>query len=105
MSKVIQFNNTPEPKTITLSGAAKCLQCQHEFEYSCSGISKGIESDDNWEYLWFECPECKCEKATFTYTGMPEDTTVWACGCGNHLFYVTKDGFYCPLCCKTNPGL
>jgi hypothetical protein len=105
MSEVIEFKKLQAESTVTTSGAAKCFQCQHEFEYSCSNPSSGNESDDNWEFLWFECPECKCMKATFIYTGLPEDKTMWCCGCGNHLFYIVKDGFYCPICLKENPGM
>lgn len=46
-----------------------------------------------------ECPECRSMKGHWKFEFAPaEGTKVWACNCGNQLFYLTPDGHLCANC-------
>lgn len=72
-----------------LEGVAKCLACQHEWE---AMVPIGS--------VWLICPKCKLERGRFIYHMMREEYQHWSCTCGNDLFYITRDGEYCPNCAK-----
>lgn len=69
-----------------LSGEAKCLSCNHEWA-AVAPIGT----------VWLECPECGLEKGRLAGT-VYRDEHHWHCNCGNELFYVTANVYYCPNC-------
>jgi predicted RNA-binding Zn-ribbon protein involved in translation (DUF1610 family) len=69
-----------------LVGEAKCLSCNHEWA-AVAPIGT----------VWLECPECGLEKGRLAGT-VYRDEPHWHCNCGNELFYVTANGYYCPNC-------
>lgn len=68
--------------------AAICLSCKSEFTaVALAGA------------LWFECPHCGLEKATWKHTfEFAKGTLIRSCACGNPLFYQSHDGIMCALC-------
>lgn len=60
------------------------------FPALCLGIPEG-------EPMWLECPKCGLEKGRLAGT-VYRDEPHWHCDCGNELFYVTANGYYCPNC-------
>jgi Zn finger protein HypA/HybF involved in hydrogenase expression len=82
MSKVIDF----QAFRPHLVGKATCLACSHEWT-AVAPIGT----------LWLECPECTLERGRLI-AQCQRDEPHWHCDCGNELFYVTADGYYCPNC-------
>lgn len=68
------------------SGEARCLACGHEW---AAVAPIGIN--------WFECPSCHTMRGCHKYHYQRQDD-LWTCQCGNDLFFVTRDGIYCPNC-------
>ncbi len=75
-----------------LSGRALCLSCRHEW-VAVAPIGA----------VWLECPSCHLERGRFI-AQVCRDGDHWHCNCGNNLFYVTADGFYCPNCGEWQNG-
>ena len=69
------------------SGSAKCLGCGHVW---AAVAPVGV--------TWMECPSCGRKRGYFVGAHLREDSLHWRCNCGNDLFYVTPEGFYCPNC-------
>ncbi len=69
------------------SGQACCTACNHEW---VATAPLGT--------LWLECPSCKTERGIFKFTFLRAGVEHWTCNCGNQLFYITRDGAYCPAC-------
>jgi hypothetical protein len=89
MANVIPFPATPpEPEGQWNSGAAQCLLCGHEW---VAVAPTGV--------VWLECPSCRAVKGHFKFHCCPgEDEPVWACDCGNALFFLTPNGHMCANC-------
>lgn len=86
MSEVIQLNDH-RPHA---AGAAICISCKHEH---VAVAPTGT--------VWFDCPACGLEKATWKYTfQFKPGTEIRVCACGNELFYITRVGHSCALCGK-----
>lgn len=75
-----------EPLDPHIVGAAHCIACAHKWT-SVAPVGS----------VWLECPNCKCDKGLMDQPCVRELPT-WTCNCGNDLFHVTKDGYYCPNC-------
>lgn len=69
-----------------ISGEAICLVCRHEFVSVAPVV-----------VVMLTCPRCDVQKAVMKYPCV-RDAPRWECHCGNNLFHVTKDGYYCPNC-------
>ena len=69
-----------------LAGRARCLSCKEEW-ISVSPVGS----------LWLECPCCGLEKGRLIFPIL-RDFPHWICNCGNDLFRVTEEGYYCPNC-------
>lgn len=70
-------------------GAARCLDCRHEWQAVAPAGT-----------LWLDCPACTLTRGRFV--GQHEwSGPHWHCNCGNDLFYVREDDFYCPNCGTT----
>lgn len=70
------------------AGEAICISCKYEF---VSVTRTGV--------VWFECPSCGVEKATWKYRfDFVPGTEVRVCQCGNELFYLSRAGHLCALC-------
>lgn len=67
-------------------GPAKCMNCKHEWE-AITLKSKIHE---------LECPECL--HLTGEMIGQFIPSTLFQCGCGCELFYLTANGYMCPVC-------
>lgn len=48
--------------------------------------------------VWLVCPRCGTQKGRFKFPVNYAIKEVWTCQCSNQLFYITKDGAYCPMC-------
>jgi predicted RNA-binding Zn-ribbon protein involved in translation (DUF1610 family) len=81
---IIEFKS-PAPAG-ELVGVAKCMSCSHEW------VATGPIGN-----VWFECPECGAEKG-YLLGPVQRPMETWECACGNPLFYVTREGLYCPHC-------
>lgn len=84
-AKVVDLaDRRPDPH---VAGPARCLACKHEW---AAVAPTGT--------LWLECPECSLLRGRFLWpverSGLPH----WVCGCGNDVFHVTPQGYYCPNC-------
>lgn len=67
-------------------GECFCLDCKHKWV----GIApRGV--------VWLECPKCGLVRGRFKYQ-IERAGHHWFCNCGNELFCVTPDGYYCPNC-------
>ena len=88
MAEVVDLASIREAKKIDgyMVGEARCLSCGHKW---VSVAPIGV--------LWLECPECHCMKGRYVHPN-ERDVPHWKCNCGNDLFYVTPDGYYCPNC-------
>jgi Zn finger protein HypA/HybF involved in hydrogenase expression len=86
MSKVISLAERREENTPHLSGEAFCLNCKAKWvQVSPVGV------------VWSECPECHSMKGLMKWP-VERDGLQWVCNCGNNLFHITPDGYYCPNC-------
>ena len=86
MGEVIAFNKLDPHAT----GEAVCISCKHEF-IAVAPVGE----------VWFDCPECGIEKATWKYVfKFKAGTEIRVCACGNELFYLTREGHACALCGK-----
>lgn len=68
------------------TGLAFCLLCGHRWT-AVAPIGT----------VFLECPLCKAIKGVFKFN-CTKSGPHWECDCGNRLFYVTDDGYYCPNC-------
>lgn len=84
---VVEFRaRKPESEQPHISGMARCLDCKHEW----AAVAP-------LQTIWLECPKCTLLRGRFT--GPYEKAHAhWECKCGNDLFCVTPDGYYCPNC-------
>ena len=83
---VIYLKKEREDRTPHSSGKARCLACKQEWmAVAPTGVT------------WMECPSCSLERGRFV-AQHERDGLHWHCNCGNDLFYVVKDGYYCPNC-------
>lgn len=78
--------------TLSLCGKARCLACRHEWQ-AVAPVGT----------VWLDCPACSLERGRFLGPAQ-RDGAHWHCGCGNDIFYVTPDGFYCPNCGEQQHG-
>lgn len=69
-----------------LTGPARCLSCRFEW-VAVAPVGTVI----------LECPECHLMRGRFVGEVL-RDCLHWVCNCGNDLFLVTAEGFYCPHC-------
>lgn len=83
---VLQLVPRAKEPEATCEGKARCLDCKHEW---IAEAPLGA--------TWLECPSCTLHRGRYVYAteraGME-----WNCHCGNDLFKVTPDGYYCPNC-------
>ena len=68
-----------------LSGDAKCLGCQHEWQAVAPVGTTELE-----------CPGCGLWKGVYACMTAPD--TVWQCDCGNQHFYIDDEGAICARC-------
>lgn len=90
---VIDLQKVREERQPHSTGTAICLDCRHEWE---------AVAPDN--VLWLECPSCKLVRGRFKYQHEIAEGLEWRCNCGNDLFRVTPDGYYCPNCGEWQTG-
>lgn len=83
--KVVQL--FPQPMPRYLRGQASCLGCRH--------VWQAVAPEGT---TWLECPMCYAQKGHFDYPVRLKDVPHWVCNCGNDLFFVSKEGCYCPNC-------
>ena len=88
MSDVIDLDSKRNENRPHTSGPVVCLACRHRWIAVCPVGTIGLE-----------CPECRLLRGVHEYQVMPENGIIWACGCGNNLFFVTAKGnALCPNC-------
>jgi Zn finger protein HypA/HybF involved in hydrogenase expression len=85
-SNVVEF---PQPKTV--EGQARCMNCQRVWQAVVSFPSRRLP---------IECPDCHQLKGVLTMPYMPDGHQVWKCDCENDMFFVLREGIYCPNCGK-----
>ena len=69
-------------------GPAICMNCRHEWVAVAPQTAKELE-----------CPNCGTMKGIYKFPFVPEGE-IWNCSCSNDLFYVTREGYFCPNCGK-----
>lgn len=69
------------------TGQARCIACGHEWQASTPVGDP-----------WMPCPSCGTHRGIFKFTFLRAQDPHWTCQCGNQLFYITRDGAYCPAC-------
>lgn len=89
MGVISLASRKPEP---TNAGEAKCLACGREW-IAVAPIS----------VIALECPSCGMLRGLFKYLCEREGPH-WQCNCGNKLFRVTPEGYYCPNCGEWQHG-
>jgi len=75
-----------------LSGDAHCMSCKHTWVAVCPVGT-----------IWLECPKCGSLKGLMDFKVIRDDAR-WTCNCGNNLFHVTMEGYYCPNCGEWQVG-
>ena len=91
-AELITLSKVRENRVPHSSGKARCLACKHEWvAVAPTGVT------------WMECPACSLERGRFVAQHEREEPH-WMCNCGNNLFYVVKDGYYCPNCGEWQRG-
>jgi len=83
MGDIVSIESQKPHKT----GEAICMSCKEEW---IAVAPAGV--------VWLECPKCKTEHGLFKFPCSYSDKSHWECNCGNDLFHVTPDGYYCPNC-------
>ncbi len=86
MAEIVDLADRRADRTPHLSGEARCMLCGHEWQ---AVAPVGVP--------WLECPACRYMKGHFKYA-VQRSGVEWTCQCGNDLFRVTPDGYYCPGC-------
>jgi Zn finger protein HypA/HybF involved in hydrogenase expression len=85
-AEIIPLQQAKEEREPHLSGKARCLACKHEW---IAVAPMGV--------TWLECPACSLERGRYV-AQVKKEVPHWHCDCGNNLFYVTENGYYCPNC-------
>lgn len=93
MSDVVDLAAFRTTRQQHLSGACRCLACQHTWE----GVAEVGAT-------WLECPACTLPRGRFITEAVYEGEH-WVCKCGNDLFYVMPERVYCPNCGAEQNGL
>lgn len=83
---VIDLKQYREENSPHLSGAAHCLNCQHDFQ-AVAPVGT----------TWLDCPACKLKRARYLER-VQNNCQHWTCKCGCDLFYITPTNYYCPNC-------
>jgi len=86
MADIIDLSKERNDRLPHLSGEARCMLCGKEW---VAVAPVGTP--------WLECPECHSEKGYMKFH-VQRTGSEWICNCGNDLFRVTPDGYYCPNC-------
>ena len=92
MKNVVSLDDKRAGRMPHLSGEARCMLCGKEW---VAVAPVGTP--------WLECPECHSEKGYMKFQ-VQRTGSEWICNCGNDLFRVTPDGYYCPNCGEWQKG-
>lgn len=92
MGEVIYINNVQEGDAQHMTGEVICTHCGNEWV--------GVVPVGTHE---LECPQCKTMKGVFKHHLAPITDTVWACNCGNKLFFISKGDIQCVECGVMTP--
>jgi len=84
--EVVSLADERQKRSPHISGAAKCLACQHRW---MAVAPTGT--------IWLDCPSCTLERGRFIAQCEAEGPHLH-CPCGCDLFYVHADYIYCPNC-------
>ncbi len=90
---IINLNEYKEANSPHVSGAARCLECHHEWVAVAP-----------LETRWLDCPTCGLEKGRFLGAYQRSEAR-WVCNCGNDLFYVFDGSVFCPNCGESQRGI
>lgn len=93
MAKIIDLQERKDAKTPHLSGEARCIACGHTWAAVAPVGTVNLE-----------CPACHLMKGAFIWPAWRAGADHWQCRCGNILFILTRDGFYCPNCGEWQTG-
>lgn len=74
-----------------LSGEAFCSHCKHEW---VAVVPVGT--------VELECPKCGTNKGLLKHGCEPEEA--WTCGCGCHMFMISRNGVICWNCGEYQKG-
>lgn len=85
--KVVSLQAFKDGQSEHKSGEALCTACKHEWV----AVQRVDDSS------WLICPECDLQAGHFKGVVIREGAH-WHCNCGNDLFYMTRNGPYCPQC-------
>jgi len=94
MGDVVQLTDAKAKREPHLSGPARCFNCEQQWVAVAPVGTSG----------WLECPQCHLLRGRLIYPCLKADALHWKCHCGNDLFYVTPQGYYCPQCGVNQTG-
>jgi rubredoxin len=87
VNNIVGFNKKLKKEDPWGSNTIICMNCKHEW-IGVFPIGTDI----------FECPECNTHKGLLKYQFLPEKGEIRECKCGNTLFYIQREGHFCPNC-------
>ena len=92
MGEVVYINNAVrgEGEDFHMTGDVLCTACKNEWT--------GVVPVGTHE---LECPRCHTMKGVFKHHLAPVTNEVWACNCGNKLFFILKNDIQCIECGTT----
>lgn len=93
MGEIISLGKSGKKRENYSTGKAVCMVCGHKW---VATAPTGV--------MDLECPACHLMKGHFVYPCCREDYYHWHCACGNELFRVTREGYYCPNCGEWQAG-
>jgi len=93
---VVDLQKAREERAPHATGEAFCLGCNHTWV----AVSPVTGDPDQR----FECPACHRMMGLYKFEFMPQDGSLYTCGCANQLFNITKEyRLFCPRCgCQLN---
>lgn len=92
MPDIVDLENERIKRSAHQTGKAHCLACGHRWVAVAPAGT-----------VWLECPACETQKGLLDLP-VQGDGLYWVCQCGNDLFHVMPDGYYCPNCGTRQAG-
>ncbi len=86
MAEVLDLDEERSKRAAHPAGQAHCIACGRRWVAAAPAGT-----------VWLDCPDCKTRKGLFDFPIL-RNGLYWVCQCGNDLFHVMPDGYYCPNC-------
>lgn len=90
---VVDLAAAREARRPHVVGPAFCRSCDHEWEATAPYDPAGTAPSHR-----LECPSCHTMNGMFKFDYLPQEAVLTCHVCDNQLFYVTRQGNFCPRC-------